>query len=172
MGVFGSADAGPGRACGLRRRFCAHLLTVLESRPSSAQHPVVGLPVEVMQSAVPRGLATLYAMRRTIAAEVHRRLASGCNGHGKRRVLAGRWGQAPLGKGRAVEGRSRDAAARVGAPAQGPSPSEGGKICAPCMIRGLRTAKTPLGGKMFARCIPQRRFAGLFGYVPRISCQD
>ncbi len=120
----------PGRACGLRLRFCAHLFTVLESRPSSAQHSVVGLPVEMMRSAVPRGLAGLQAMRRMIAAEAHRRLASGCNGHGKRRASAGGryWqvagiggalGQAPLGKGQAVERRSRDAAARAGDPAQG-----------------------------------------------------
>ena len=54
----------------------------------------------------------------------------------------------------------------------GAGPSEGGKICAPCMIWGLRTAKAPLGGKMFARCIPQRRFAGLSGYIARISCQN
>ena len=100
-------------------------------------------------------------------------------------------GQAPLSKGQAVERRSRDAVARAGAPAQGQghqyqhnaggvrqcspcagaSPSEGGKIRAPCVIRGLRTAKTPLGGKMLARCIPQRRFAGLFGCIARISCQ-
>ena len=100
----------PGRACGLRRRFCARLLTVLESRPSSAQHSVVGLPVEMMRSAVPRGLATLYAMRRTIAAEVHRRLASGCNGPGKRRVLAG-------------GGYWRGAG--VGTPAQGAKPLKG-----------------------------------------------
>ena len=150
----------PGRACGLRRRFCAHLFTVLESRPSSAQHSVVGLPVEMTQSAVPRGLAGLQAMRRMIAAEVHRRLVSGCNGHGRWRVLAGggywrgAWGQAPLRKGQAVERRSRDAVARAGAPAQGQghqyqhnaggvrqcspcagaSPSEGGKIRATCMI--------------------------------------
>ena len=40
------------------------------------------------------------------------------------------------------------------------------------MIWGLRTAKAPLGGKMFARCIPQRRSAGLFGHIARISCQN
>ena len=87
MGAFGSAGAGP--ACGLRRRFCAHLLTVLESRPSSAQHSVVGLPVEMMRSAAPRGLAGLQAMSRMTAAEAHRRLVSGCNGHGKRQALTG-----------------------------------------------------------------------------------
>ena len=37
----------PGRACGLRLRFCAHLFTVLEFRPSSAQHSVIGPPVEM-----------------------------------------------------------------------------------------------------------------------------
>ena len=31
--------------------------------------------------------------------------------------------------------------------------------------------KGPLPGKIFARCILQRRFAGLFGYMARISCQ-
>ena len=88
------------------------------------------------------------------------------------RLCGSEGGQAPLGKGQAVERRSRDAAARAGSPAQGASPSEGGKIRAPCMIWGLRTAKTPLGGKMFARCIPQRRSAGLFGCMARISCQN
>ena len=100
----------PGRACGLRRRFCAHLFTVLESRPSSAQHPVVGPPVETTQSAVPRGLAGLQAMRRMIAAEVHRRLVSGCNGHGRWRVLAGggyrrgAGGRHPWARARQLEG--------------------------------------------------------------------
>ena len=89
MGVFWQRCRRPGPACGLRRRFCAHLFAVLESRPSSAQHSVVGPPVEMMQSAAPRGLAELRAMRRMTAAEAHRRLASGCNGHGKRQVLAG-----------------------------------------------------------------------------------
>ena len=32
--------------------------------------------------------------------------------------------------------------------------------------------KGPLLGKIFARCILQRRFAGLFGYMARISCQS
>ncbi len=32
--------------------------------------------------------------------------------------------------------------------------------------------KGPLPGKIFARCIPERRFAGLFGYTARISCQS
>ena len=32
--------------------------------------------------------------------------------------------------------------------------------------------KGPLPGKIFARCILQRRFAGLFGYMARISCQN
>ena len=32
--------------------------------------------------------------------------------------------------------------------------------------------KGPLPGKIFARCIPERRFAGLFGYTTRISCQS
>ena len=102
MGAFGSAGAGP--ACGLRRRFCAHLLTVLESRPSSAQHSVVGLPVEMMRSAAPRGLAGLQAMSRMTAAEAHRRLVSGCNGHGKRRVSAGRRGRHPWARAKPLKG--------------------------------------------------------------------
>ena len=32
--------------------------------------------------------------------------------------------------------------------------------------------KGPLLGKIFARCILRRRFAGLFGYMARISCQS
>lgn len=79
----------PGRACGLRRRFCARLFTVLESRPSSAQHSVVGPPVEVMQPAAPRGSAELQAMRRMTAAEAHRRLVPDCDGHTEWQVLAG-----------------------------------------------------------------------------------
>ena len=31
--------------------------------------------------------------------------------------------------------------------------------------------KGPLPGKIFALCIPERRFAALFGYMARISCQ-
>ena len=32
--------------------------------------------------------------------------------------------------------------------------------------------KSPLPGKIFARCLLRRRFAGLFGYMARISCQS
>ena len=32
--------------------------------------------------------------------------------------------------------------------------------------------KGPLPGKICALCIPERRFAGLFGYTARISCQS
>ena len=32
--------------------------------------------------------------------------------------------------------------------------------------------KVPLPGRIFARCILQRRFAGLFGCMARISCQS
>ncbi len=32
--------------------------------------------------------------------------------------------------------------------------------------------KAPLPGKIFARCIPKRLFAGLFGCMARISCQS
>ena len=32
--------------------------------------------------------------------------------------------------------------------------------------------KGPLPGKIFARCILQRRFAGLFGYMARKSCRE
>ena len=87
MGVFGSAGAGPAWPAA--------------SAGGSAQHSVVGPPVEMTQSAAPRGSAELQAMRRMTAAEAHRRLVPGCNGHGKRQalagggVLAGRWGQDP-----------------------------------------------------------------------------
>ena len=37
--------------------------------------------------------------------------------------------------------------------------------------RGL-CSKRPLRGKIFARCIPKRRFAGHFGYMARESCQS
>ena len=39
---------------------CTHLLTVLGFGPSSAQHSVVGLPVEMMQSAVSRLNSSVY----------------------------------------------------------------------------------------------------------------
>ena len=32
--------------------------------------------------------------------------------------------------------------------------------------------KAPFPGKICARCIPERRFAALFGYMARISCQS
>ena len=32
--------------------------------------------------------------------------------------------------------------------------------------------KVPLPGRIFARCVPERRFAGLFGCMARISCQS
>ena len=32
--------------------------------------------------------------------------------------------------------------------------------------------KGPLPGKIFALCIPERRFAALFGYMARVSCQS
>ena len=38
--------------------------------------------------------------------------------------------------------------------------------------RGPCSEKGPLPGKIFARCILQRRFAGLFGCMARISCQS
>ena len=54
----------------------------------------------------------------------------------------------------------------------GVAPSGHGKICAPCMIRGSRTGKGGLRGKIFAQCIPRRLFAGLFGRMARESCQN
>ena len=47
-----------------------------------------------------------------------------------------------------------------------------GKIRTSCMIRGVCAAKRSLRGKIFARCIPERRFAGHFGYMARESCQS
>ena len=38
--------------------------------------------------------------------------------------------------------------------------------------RGPCSEKGPLPGKIFARCILQRRFAGRFGCMARISCQS
>ena len=136
MGVFGSADAG--RACGLRRRFCAHLFTVLESRPSSAQHSVVGPPVEMTQSAVPRGLAGLQAMRRITATEVHRRLVSGCNGHGRWQALAG--------------GGHRRGAGVI--PAHGPGVEKGPRTTA-CMGGRTCTGAKPFKGDPAMRLLGQ-----------------
>ena len=49
---------------------------------------------------------------------------------------------------------------------------ERGKIRSSCMILGIRTAKGRLDGKIPARCIPKRRFAGHFEYMGSISCQN
>ena len=38
--------------------------------------------------------------------------------------------------------------------------------------RGLRSERSPLPGRIFAPCVPERRFAGLFGCMARISCQS
>ena len=75
---------------------------------------------------------------------------------------------------------SRMRCASTPRPASPPSPRpqhpnetpRNGKIRASCMIRGVRAAKRPLRGKIFARCIPERRFAGHFGYMARESCQS
>ena len=93
MGVFGSAGSGPAGPAA--------------SAGGSAQHSVVGLPVEMMQSAVPRGLAGLQAMRRMTAAEAHRRLVPGCNGHGKWQALAGGGYRRGAGAGTPGQGPSR-----------------------------------------------------------------
>ena len=89
---------------------------------------------EMTQSAAPRGLPELQAMRRTIAAEVHRRLVSDCNGHGERRVSAGGgyWrgagGQAPLSKGQAVEKGPRTTACMGGHTCTGARPLKGDPV--------------------------------------------
>ena len=38
--------------------------------------------------------------------------------------------------------------------------------------RGPCSERRPLPGRIFARCVPERRFAGLFGCMARISCQS
>ena len=40
------------------------------------------------------------------------------------------------------------------------------------MIRGMRTEKEGLRGKILAKCIPRRHFAGHFAYMESISCQN
>ena len=103
-GRFRQRRRRPGRSCGLRRRFCAHLFTVLESRPRPAQHSVVGPPVEMTQSAAPRGLAGLQAMSRMVATEARRRLVPDCNGHGRWQALAGGGYRQVAGTGEALGG--------------------------------------------------------------------
>lgn len=49
---------------------------------------------------------------------------------------------------------------------------QNGKIFALCMIWRPRTGKGVLSGKIFTICIPKQRFAGLFGYAARKSCQN
>ena len=75
------------------------------------QHSVAGLPVEMMQSAVPRGLSELQAMRRMTATEAHRWLVPDCNGHTEWQVLAG--------------GGYRQVAGIGGAPGWAPPPEQG-----------------------------------------------
>ena len=38
--------------------------------------------------------------------------------------------------------------------------------------RGPCSERRPLPGRIFARCVPERRFAGLFGCMARISCRS
>ena len=38
--------------------------------------------------------------------------------------------------------------------------------------RGLRSERSPLPGRIFAPCVPERRFAGLFGCMARESCRE
>ena len=42
----------------------------------------------------------------------------------------------------------------------------------PTRKRSKRSNGAPRNGKIFARCIPKRLFAGLFGCMARISCQN
>ena len=159
MGVFGGADAGsagPAASAGGSAPACWFWNPgpALRSIPLSAclSSDAVGGP---------SGLATLYAMRRTIAAEVHRRLvslaATGTASGGCWRGAGG--GRHPLGKGQAVERRSRDAGCR-GSLRRVRSTGGWQDSCAVHDSR-CRTASAP-GGKMLAQCIPQRRSAGAF----------
>ena len=47
-----------------------------------------------------------------------------------------------------------------------------GKKFALCMIYRSWTEKGVLPGKIFTMCIPKQRFAGLFRYAARKSCQN
>ena len=146
--VFSAAPTQAGRACGLHRRSCARLLTVLESRPSCAQHSDIVLPVEMAQSAA-SGLSRTAGHAPD---DRHRSPSAAClwlqqarRAHW--RVSAGggyRLGQAPLGKGPLSPRTTRAGARQLKAiprcscsgrsPCAGAGPSEGGKIRAPCMI--------------------------------------
>ena len=101
----------------------------------------------------PSGLAELQAVRRTIAAEVHRRLVSGCNGHGRWQVLAsgrhwqvagigGASGQAPLSKGQAVEKGPRTTACMGGHTCTGAGPLKGDPAMRLLGQEPLRRAKS------------------------------
>ena len=89
-------------------------------------------------------MVELQAMSRMVANEAHRRLVSDCNGHGKRRALAGGGYRQVAGVGEALGSSLHmgQALRRVREPrpvwevipAQGPDSSKGGKIRAPCMI--------------------------------------
>ena len=72
----------------------------------------------------------------------------------------------PSRKGRSIPSFSEGVSSPKG------QASEDGKIRAPCMIRGACAAKRVFPGKIFTPCVPERRFAGLFGCIARISCQS
>ena len=47
-----------------------------------------------------------------------------------------------------------------------------GKISLKCILRRARTAKGPLSGKIFAKCIPQHCFSPLKTYIRSLCCQQ
>ena len=87
-------------------------------------------------------------MRRMIAAEAHRRLVPGCNGHGKWRVLAGggyrrgAGGRHPLRRGQAVEKGPRTTARMGGHPCTGAGPLKGDPAMRLLGQEPLRRAKS------------------------------
>lgn len=46
------------------------------------------------------------------------------------------------------------------------------KISLKCILRRARTAKGPLSGKIFAKCIPQHCFSPLKTYIRSLCCQQ
>ena len=113
---------------------------------------------EMTQSAAPRGLAGLQAMRRMVAAEAHRRLVSGCNGHGKRRALAG--------------GGHRRGAGVI--PAHGPGVEKGPRTTA-CMGGRTCTGAKPFKGDPAMRLLgqePLRRAKSVRGWQDSCAVHD
>ncbi len=123
-----------------------------------------------------------------ITTEVHRRLISDCNGaYAGRRdngsILSGGGEQLEVERGRTREPAAPPQTKRGAAREPRAAPPEKdqsaqtkhlgmARFARYVWLEGSAQQKGALGGKIFARCIPRRLFARLFGCMARISCQN